>query len=187
VWRYGARMAHSALVGPFPAGANPDEYDQLRRRVFWMMPSGIYLVGSRAGQERNLMTTSWVTQVAREPKLLGISVEREARTHDLIERGRAFSVAFVARADKALVRKFVRPATENADGTELNGVSFHDAHHTGVPVPDAAIGYFECRLERAVEFGSHTLFVGEVVDVWRAEEGAAEVLRMEDTRMNYGG
>ena len=33
-------------VGPFPDGADPDEYDRLRRRVLWKMPSGLYVVGS---------------------------------------------------------------------------------------------------------------------------------------------
>ena len=44
------------LVGPFPRGADPVEYDKLRRRVLWTMPSGLYIVGSRAGDRRNGMT-----------------------------------------------------------------------------------------------------------------------------------
>ena len=37
--------------------------------------------------------------------------------------------------------------------------------------------------------GSHSLFVGEVVDAAFGPGGAgeAEVLRVEDTRMSYGG
>ncbi len=184
------------LVGPFPAGANPDEYDQLRRRVFWEMPSGIYLVGSRAGERRNLMTCTWVTQVAREPKLVGVAVEREALTHELIARGRAFAISLVERSDRAVVRKFVKPAVVTDDGRTLNGVSCTDAPSTGSPVLAGARGFLDCRLERAVELGSHTFFIGEVVDaglVPPAGEHAPPtapgegVLRMEDTRMNYGG
>jgi flavin reductase (DIM6/NTAB) family NADH-FMN oxidoreductase RutF len=48
-------------VGPFPAGADPDEYDRLRRRVLWTMPSGLYIVGSRDGERRNGMTLNWNT------------------------------------------------------------------------------------------------------------------------------
>ena len=32
-------------VPPFPEGADPDEYDRLRRRVLWTMPSGLYVIG----------------------------------------------------------------------------------------------------------------------------------------------
>ena len=59
-------------VGPFPDGADPEEYDRLRRRVLWTMPSGLYVVGSRDGDRRNLMTLNWATQVSSAPKLLGI-------------------------------------------------------------------------------------------------------------------
>ena len=46
------------------------EYDKLRRRVLWSMPYGLYLVGSRAGARRNMMTLNWATQVSFEPKLV---------------------------------------------------------------------------------------------------------------------
>ena len=56
-------------IGPFPAGVDTDEardeYDRLRRRVLWTMPSGLYVVGSRAGERRNLMTLNWGTILSR--------------------------------------------------------------------------------------------------------------------------
>ena len=52
-------------IGPFPPGVETDEqreeYDKLRRRVLWTMPYGLYLVGSRAGDRRNVMTLNWST------------------------------------------------------------------------------------------------------------------------------
>ena len=40
-------------VGPYPTGvetdAQRDEYDRLRRRVLWKMPSGLYVVGLADG------------------------------------------------------------------------------------------------------------------------------------------
>ena len=44
-------------IGPFPEGTDPDEYDRLRRRLFWAMPSGLYVLGSTdGGERRNGMT-----------------------------------------------------------------------------------------------------------------------------------
>src|SRR3989442_6484113 len=91
-------------VPPFPEGADPDEYDRLRRRVLWKMPSGLYVVGSRAGERRNAMTLNWATQVSFDPKLVAISVEGEAFTHELITEGGVFSVCIVHREDRAIVR-----------------------------------------------------------------------------------
>ena len=53
-----------------------------------------------------------------------------------------------------------------------------------IPVFAKAAGYILCGLVRREELGSHTLFIGEVSEVG-GEPG--EVLRMEDTRMHYGG
>ena len=42
-------------------------------------------------------------------------------------------------------------------------------------------------MRQSVETGGHTLFVGEVVDCEFEKDEGTPVLRMEDTRMNYGG
>lgn len=154
------------------------------------MPTGLYLLGSVAGDERNLMTASLVVQVCVEPKLVGVAVERDSRTHELIEKGNCFTLAMLDRRDRALVRKFVKPSEDDRASRTLNGFAYIDAPVTGAPVLSSAVAYIDCRLERADPFGSHTFFVGEVVDThFGPVEGAeaAEVLRVEDTRMNYGG
>jgi flavin reductase (DIM6/NTAB) family NADH-FMN oxidoreductase RutF len=51
-----------------------------------------------------------------------------------------------------------------------------------------AVGWLDCEVRQKLPLGSHSLFVGEVVGFGFGEGGEeAEVLRMEDTKMNYGG
>ena len=173
-------------VPPFPPGVDPDEYDRLRRRVLWAMPSGLYVIGSRAGERRNAMTANWVTQVSFDPKLVAVSIEKEAFTHELVAEGGVFVVNLVAQEDRAIVRKFTKPVDVDLDARALNGFAFRDGS-TGAPVLDQAVGFVECEVRHAIDVGGHTLFVGEVVDA--AFQGAEDtpVLGMGDTRMNYGG
>jgi flavin reductase (DIM6/NTAB) family NADH-FMN oxidoreductase RutF len=42
------------------------------------MPTGLYLVGSRSGDEANPMTANWVMQVATAPVLVAVSIEAGA-------------------------------------------------------------------------------------------------------------
>ena len=56
-------------------------------RVTWKIPNALALVGSRSGEERNGMTTSWITQLSMEPVLIGIGVDNSAVTHRLISEG----------------------------------------------------------------------------------------------------
>jgi len=153
------------------------------------MPSGLYLLGSAAPGRANLMTANWATQVASDPKLVAVSVETAAFTHRLIEEAGAFSVNVLARSDRAIVRRFVKPAVWDSEASTLNGFAVRTAR-TGAPIFVGAAGWLDCQLVQASGLGSHTLFVGEVVDCGQGpQDGAGEVpvLRMEDTRMNYGG
>ncbi len=163
------------------------EYDKLRRRVLWTLPYGLYLVGSRRGEDRNLMTLNWATQLSFDPKLVGISVESTAWTHDLITAGKAFSLCLVEREDRAVVRKFVKPATLDPEAGTLNGFAFTEGVVTGVPVYGQATAWMECVVRQEVACGQHTLFIGEVVSCGFSGQEDTPVLRMEDTRMNYGG
>ncbi len=181
----------AGAIGPFPPGVDGDDareaYDKVRRRLLWTMPSGLYLVGSRSGDRRNAMTLSWATQVSFDPKLVGIGVEKTALTHELISSDGAFSLCTIDRDDRAIVRKFTKPVEVDESAMTLNGFAFHDAPVTGVPVLDQAVAWMECALRQPVDCGGHTFFVGEVLSCGFLKPEDTEVLRMEDTRMSYGG
>ena len=51
---------------------------------------------------------------------------------------------------------------------------------------EEAIAHLECEVRQAIDLGSHTLFVGEVVDAAIADDDARSA-SMSDTRMKYGG
>ena len=184
------------IVGPVPPGREADAYDRLRRRVLWSLPTGLYVLGSRAGRQRNLMTVSWVTQVAQVPKMVGVGVESGSRTHELLVDGGVFALSLLARRDRALVRRFVKPVqdtdVDEESGTGvMNDIPVRSAS-TGAPILDGAVAWIDCEIRHTLPLGSHSWFVGEVVDVGAAETESAEdddggILRMEDTRMNYGG
>jgi flavin reductase (DIM6/NTAB) family NADH-FMN oxidoreductase RutF len=166
-----------------------DDLDRHRRRVLWAMPTGLYLIGSRAGDEVNLMTANLVVQVCLEPKLVAVALEREAVTMRLVRDGHAFSVSLLPRTERDVVRRFVKPVVDverSPDGAVLS-LSGHAVSEVGpdrLPVLASAAGFLVCTLTRTEELGSHTLCVGEVIDVGGEP---SEVLRMEDTRMHYGG
>jgi flavin reductase (DIM6/NTAB) family NADH-FMN oxidoreductase RutF len=180
----------SGPIGPYPPGVETDEqkdeYDRLRRRVLWSMPYGLYVVGSRAGVKRNLMTLNWATQVSFEPKLVGIGIEKPAVTHELVAEGGVFSLNTIDREDKAIVRKFTKPVDVDLDASTLNGFAFREGV-TGAPILTQAVAWVECEVRQQVDTGNHTFFIGEVADAGFQKAEDTPVLRMEDTRMNYGG
>jgi flavin reductase (DIM6/NTAB) family NADH-FMN oxidoreductase RutF len=189
-------------VGGPGVGDDADGFDRLRRRVLWAMPTGLFVVGSRSGDRRNLMTANWVMQVATSPKLVSVAVESGSLTRELIEEGGAFSVGLLARSERGLVRRFVKPVRdvvldEHGVAVSLQGESVVEVIG-GLPVPEAAVGWLACAVRSVQEWdagggeASHVLVVGEVVDAGETERlgvsgDADTVLSMGDTRMNYGG
>ncbi len=157
--------------------------DELVNTVTWKIPNALALVGSRAGDERNAMTTSWITQLSMEPVLIGVGVDNKAVTHRLITAGGSFTVNLWDASDTKVFVKFSKPAVD--DGDTLNGRAVRAAT-TGAPVFEEAIAWLDCEVRHTLDLGSHTLFVGEVVDAAIRDDDAAPA-SMRDTRMKYGG
>ena len=157
--------------------------DELLNKVTWKIPNALALVGSKAGDTRNAMTTSWITQLSMEPVLIGIGVDNDAVTHRLITEGGSFTVNLWSAADTKVFVKFSKPAED--DGKSLNGRAVRPAT-TGAPVFEEALAWVDCQVRHTLDLGTHTLFVGEVVDA-AINDDAARAASMSDTRMKYGG
>ncbi len=166
--------------------------DRLRRRVLWAMPSGLYVVGSAGHGSANLMTANLVFQVATDPKLVAVAIDASSLTRRLVAEGGGFALSFLAREDRAVVRRFVKPVPAEdvriADGAPVSMAGEAvEVHATGAPVLSRAVAWLDCAVRHRLELGSHELFVGEVVAVGGPEGDLPALLRMEDTRMSYGG
>ena len=157
--------------------------DELVNRVTWKIPNALALVGSAAGGERNGMTTSWITQLAMEPVLIGIGVDNSAVTHRLITEGGSFTVNLWDSDETRPFVKFSKPATD--DGETLNGRPVRNGV-TGAPIFEEAIAWMECEVRHAHDLGTHTLFIGELVDA-AINDDEKRPAAMSDTRMKYGG
>ena len=157
--------------------------DELVNRVTWKIPNALALVGSRAGDERNAMTTSWITQLSMEPVLIGVGVDNGAVTHRLIAAGGSFTVNLWDAENTRPFVKFSKPA--QGDDAQLNGLAIMTAA-TGAPVFVDAVAWMDCAVRQSLDLGTHTLFIGEVVDA-AVNQDDVRVASMSDTRMKYGG
>ena len=157
--------------------------DEVLNKVTWKIPNALALIGSRAGDERNAMTASWITQLSMEPVLIGVAIDNDAVTRRLIADGGSFTVNLWNADDTRVFVKFSKPAID--DGSTLNGRPVHSAV-TGAPVFDEAVAWMDCEVRHRLDLGTHTLFVGEVVDT-AINDAAARTASMSDTRMKYGG
>ena len=148
-----------------------------------MIPNALALIGSAADDEWNGMTASWITQLSMEPVLIGVGIDNKAVTHRLVTNGGSFTVNLWSSEDTRVFVKFSKPATR--EGNALNGRPVKLAP-SGAPIFDEAIAWMDCEVRQAIDFGTHTLFVGEVTAAGINDDDV-RAAAMSDTRMKYGG
>jgi flavin reductase (DIM6/NTAB) family NADH-FMN oxidoreductase RutF len=155
----------------------------LINNVTFKIPNALALIGSASGDEWNGMTASWITQLSMEPVIIGVGIDNKAVTHRLISEGGSFSVNLWSAEDTRPFVKFSKPAER--DGDTLNGRAVRIAT-TGAPIFEEAIAWMDCVVRQAINLGTHTLFLGELVDA-AVSDNDQRAAAMSDTRMKYGG
>jgi flavin reductase (DIM6/NTAB) family NADH-FMN oxidoreductase RutF len=177
-------MADETEQTPISEGVNPE----LRNQVTWKIPNALVLIGSRSGDDWNGMTASWVTQVSMEPVMIGVGVDNKALTHRLMSEGRSFTVNLWNAEDAKVFVKFSKPAVHQVTPDGVHMLNDRPVHvvKTGAPVFDEAIAWLDCSVRHATDFGTHTFFVGEIVDAG-LQKPEARAAAISDTRLKYGG
>ena len=89
-----------------------------------------------------------------------VCVNREASAHPIISQSSVFCVNILSKSQTEIAKRFADHA-RRAD--RFSGLRTHPAV-TGAPVIDGSLAYVDCRLSEEHTAGTHTVFIGEVVD-----------------------
>lgn len=184
-----------------PDGSLDD--DLVTRRVLWSVTSGLYVLGTTGDVSNgpwNLMTINQVVQISSTPRVVVLGVEEGSTTDALLLTTGVAALSFLKREQRSLVRSFVKPVVDGAvldTQGRLRELGGHLVHllSNGTPVLDDAPAWLALEVRDSQSFGSHRAFFAEVTGAGadpallaaRPSEKSFELLRMEDTRMNYGG
>lgn len=124
---------------------------------------GIYVIGSRKGDKVNGQIANTVFQITSEPPTVAVSINKENLTHEFIRESSAFSISVLSKeAPMPLIGRF--GFKSGRDVEKFEGSNFKTGV-TGAPILlDNAVGYMECEVIGATEVGTHTIFIGRVVD-----------------------
>jgi len=134
------------------------------RNVMGHFATGVTVITTAHNGEVRGMTANSVTSVSLEPLSVLVCVNREAITHGILAGGGVFCVNILTDDQEQLSRGCAKPDTIEAG---LDGVPYHIGT-SGAPVLDEALAYLDCRVSASFEFGTHTIFVGEPVELGAA-------------------
>ena len=133
---------------------------ELFRKVLSWFTTGVTIVTTRDGDEIHGLTVNSFCSVSLAPPLVLVCVDKDAHSHDLIQKSGNFAVNILTAALESLARRF---ATNNLSAAERFAGIKHHIEITGAPILAESLGWLDCKLFAAYAGGDHTIFVGEVM------------------------
>ena len=132
---------------------------------------GLYIVGSKKDNRINAQVANTVIQVCSEPPTISVAINKVNLTHEFIEDSGVFTASVLCEeAPLSLIGKFGFKSGRDVD--KFLGVDYK-LGMTGAPVVlEHAVAYLEAKVINKADAGTHTIFIGELVD--------AEVLTKEE-------
>ncbi len=136
------------------------------------LAGGVVVVTTSDGQGRPRgMTATAVCSVSIRPPLVMACVHHEAATHRAIHDSGAFVLNLLPEHSEALARRFASSRPGKFGGLRTT------PGETGAPILADAMAHCDCTVERAVDAGDHTIYIGRVVGVaYREDEDCPPLL-----------
>lgn len=125
---------------------------------------GLYVLTTSHNGIDNGCIVNTVMQVTSSPLQVAVTVNKGNYTHDLIQASGVFNVSMLTIETPMLV--FEHFGFQS--GRTLNKFATCKAEHRAVNqvlyIPKYTNAYLACRVSQSIDFGTHTMFVAEVLD-----------------------
>jgi len=121
--------------------------------------SGVTILTSIAEGQIHGMTVSAFSSVSAQPPLVLVCANQASFTHEVIETSGVFAVNVLAAGQEEVSNRFAMGDAAH----RFEGVAW-TAGETGAPLLDGALCNLECRVRNSYREGTHTIYIGEVMD-----------------------
>jgi len=140
-------------------------------KALYQISYGLYVVSSRKSDKFNGQIANTVFQITSEPPTIAVSINKQNLTHQFIKESQKFAVSVLS---KDTPMKFIGHFGFRS-GREID--KFKDVNYkigdNDIPIVlDNAIAYLVAEVIKEVDVGTHTIFMGKVVE--------AEILKNEE-------
>jgi flavin reductase (DIM6/NTAB) family NADH-FMN oxidoreductase RutF/rubredoxin len=132
-------------------------------KALYKIGYGVYIVTSKKGDRLNGQIANSVFQVTSEPPTVAISINKKNLTWEFIKESGVFAVSVLSEATPmTFIGRF--GFKSGRDINKLEGTGYRIGE-TGAPIVlDHAVAYLEAKVKQALDVGTHTIFVGEIVN-----------------------
>jgi flavin reductase (DIM6/NTAB) family NADH-FMN oxidoreductase RutF len=136
----------------------------------------VAVVTVKAGDKVNAMTAAWAIPVSQRPALVVVHIAPQRYTHDLIMEAKEFGLCILADDQMEVSQHAGTVSGRKVDKFESGVLKAKAPTVTSTPVLEGCAATMECKLEKAIAMGDHTIFVGRVVALEKDENKKPLVL-----------
>jgi len=124
---------------------------------------GVYIISSKKEDQINGQIANTIFQITSEPATIAISINKKNFTHEFIAKSKVFAVSVLEQeVDMKFIGRFGFKSGRDED--KFKGINYKIGV-TGSPIiMENTLAYIEAEVINAIDAGTHTLFIGKVVD-----------------------
>ncbi|WP_320784385.1 flavin reductase family protein [Streptomyces sp. CRN 30] len=108
------------------------------------------------------MTATAFLSVSLDPPLVMVSVREGSRMDDLLDEQPLWAVSVLSESQRHIAGRFSMKG-RLSDRLLFEDIAYTRGEHSGAPLVGGALSTLECRTERRVAAGDHTLVIGRVL------------------------
>ena len=129
-------------------------------------PTPVFMVGSYDSKGKpNIMNAAAAGMCCFVPPCIYVSLREATYTYHNIMKRNAFTVSIPPEKYVEEADYFGLASGKNADKFEVSGLTPVKSELVDAPYVNEFPVVLECKLKETVNLGSHTMFIGEVVDL----------------------
>jgi len=122
----------------------------------------VAIVTVKRGDTVNAMTAAWTIPVSHRPALVVVHIAPQRYTHDLVMETKEFGLSILADDQMELAQHAGTASGRRLDKFASGLLKPRPSKTISPPVLEGAAVTMECKLEKAISIGDHTIFVGRV-------------------------
>lgn len=134
-------------------------------KAMYKLSYGLFVLTAKEGEKDNGCIINTAIQVASSPNQISICVNKDNYTHDMIMRTDELTVSVISQKAKFDLFKHFGFQT----GREVNKFADYTACARGENgiyyVTEGTNAYISVKVEKKVDLGSHTMFIGTITDM----------------------
>jgi flavin reductase (DIM6/NTAB) family NADH-FMN oxidoreductase RutF len=130
------------------------------------LPAPVWVIGSYGADGRpNIMTASWCGICCSEPPCAAVSIRKTRQSHTNIMQNRAFTINIPPRQHLVETDYLGIVSGKKVDKFAVAGLTAVRSEIVHAPLVEEFPLTLECRVLQVLDLGSHTQFIGEILDV----------------------